>query len=212
SPRGALKWLAAALRDGDADRVAAVLLPVGDAEARMVAAMADQARALNALYRVTAAAYGADAAGRFADDATAQFDATAAKIDAADLTVSGDTATVRYAEAKDRPYTLARVRGHWRVPVAQFTGGQPAAAVDQAVAEMRVMTRVIDAFAAEVAAGRHKSADAAGLAWRGKMMSALGEARPGTATGPATGPASRPVTAPTSLPATAPSTSPATRP
>ncbi|MDB5295110.1 MAG: hypothetical protein JWO31_1093, partial [Phycisphaerales bacterium] len=194
TPRAALKWFAAALRDGDAERLRQVVLTTRPAEERMIAGIADTARALAGLHAAASAAFGPDAAGRFADDAAADFDRTSARIDAADVAVDADAATVRYPEDKDHPYPLKRVGTTWMVPAAHFTGGADPAALDRRLAELRVQTRIVADLTAEIAAGRYKNADAAGQAWRSKLMAAVGG-------GPDSKPASRPATAPATRPA-----------
>jgi hypothetical protein len=181
SPRDSLKWFAAALRDGDVPRLKRVVLSAGDVEDRMVGAMGDMSRALAALHTAAAKAFGAPAAEQFTDDATAHFDRVLARIDAAEITVHGDIATVRYPD--DRPYELRRIGADWRIPVSQFSQGVPADALERRVAELVVQTRVVNEMSREIGGGKHRNAEAASLAWRSKMMSAV------AASGPATRPA-----------------------
>lgn len=186
TPKDALKYFAAALRDGDAERLRNAVLCTDDAEERMVTAIADMSRALSTLHQSAAQAYGVDAARRFTDDTAAGFDQTVARIDAAEVTVEDASAIVRYADAKENPYELRRVGDEWKVPATQFTHGAKPPALDRRVIELSVQTRIVRDLGEEIAAGKHKNAEAAGLAWRSKMMSALaGE-------GATTRPSSRP--------------------
>lgn len=195
SPRDALKWFAAGLRDGDAGRLRQVVLTTSPAEDRMVTAIGDMARAFARLHAAAAGRFGPEAAGRFTDGTAAQFEQTLARIDAAEVAIDGDAATVRYAESTDRPYALKRVGSAWRLPAAQFSQGASAEALDRQMAELVVQARIVNEMAGEIAAGRYKTADAAGQAWRSRMMSALGGQGPGRGgtgqpgTVPATSPA-----------------------
>lgn len=176
TPREALKFFAAALRDGDASRLLEVVLHDGDAEQRMVTAIADMARALSALHAAAKSAFGVEAAARFTEDTAAGFEQTLARIDAAEVTTDNDRSTIRYADDKEHPYELRKVEGGWKVPASQFTQGAPASVLDRRVAELTIQTRVILEMGKEIGSGKHKTAEAAGLAWRSKMMSVLGDA------------------------------------
>jgi hypothetical protein len=186
TPRDSLKWFAAALRDGDAARLRKVVLTTGETEDRMIGAMADMAAALAELNTSAVKAFGQDAAGRFTDDTSVNFEQTVARIDAADVAVNGDVATVRYAESKDRPYQLRKVGAAWQIPASQFSQGVPPSVLERRMGELLVQARIVNEISREIAAGKYRNADAAGLAWRSKMMSALGGGPPGT--GPATKP------------------------
>jgi hypothetical protein len=174
SPRASLKWFAAALRDGDASQLRKVVFTASDAEDHMVGAMGEMAHALASLHRAAVAAFGPEAATRFTDDTAAHFDQTVARIDAADVATDGDVATVRYAEDKDNPFTLRKVKDQWRIPASQFAGGAMPDVVERRAAEMLVQARIVTEVARDIAAAKYRTADAASLAWRSKMMSALG--------------------------------------
>ena len=174
SPRASLKWFAAALRDGDVAQLRQVVFAASDAEDHMVAAMGEMAQSLAKLHRSASAAFGPEAAARFTDDTAAHFDQTVARIDAADVAVDGEVATVRYAEDKDNPFSLRKVKEHWRIPASQFAGGAAAEVVERRATEMRTQARIVTEVARDIAAGKYRNADGASLAWRSKMMSALG--------------------------------------
>jgi hypothetical protein len=175
------------LRDGDVQRLKKVMLAANETEERMIGAMGDMSAALAKMHQAAVKAYGAPAAEQFTDDASAHFDRAVARIEAAEITVTGDAATVKYPD--DRPYELRKVSSEWRLPAAQFLQGVSEAVLDRRVAEMKVQTRIINDMTREIAAGKHRNAEAAALAWRGKMMSAVGATGPSTQ--PATGPATK---------------------
>lgn len=173
-PRSSLKWFAAALRDGDVPQLRRVVFTASDAEDHMIAAMGEMAQSLAKLHRAASAAFGPEQAGRFTDDTAAHFDQTVARIDAAEVVVEGEVATVRYAEDKDNPFSLRRVKEQWRIPASQFAGGAPPEVIERRANEMLIQARIVTDVAKDVAAGKYRNADGASLAWRSKMMSALG--------------------------------------
>src|SRR5688572_19432965 len=62
TPKGALKRLATALRDGDAEAIRQVMHAADPAEVRMVAAMAEMARAMALLQRAAVKVFGEEGA------------------------------------------------------------------------------------------------------------------------------------------------------
>ncbi|QOV90061.1 hypothetical protein [Humisphaera borealis] len=180
TPRETLKYFAAALRDGDVQRLRRAVISGGDADERMVTAIADMARALATLHAAAKETYGPDAAARFTEDTAAGFEQTLAKIDAAEVVIDHDAATVRYPDDKDHPYELRRVGEEWKVPATQFTQGVEPPVLERRIGELTVQTRIVIDMAREITTGKHKSADAAGLAWRSKMMAALSGDLPGS--------------------------------
>ena len=184
SPREAVKWFATALRDGDAASLHKVIAASSDAEQRMIAGMGDMAKALAKLHAAALAAFGPEAAARFTNDTTSDFDKTLARIEAAEVLIDGDEATVRYidhdATHQDKPFRLRKVGAVWMIPATQFSGGAAVDVLDRQVAELLVQTRIVNEIAQDVGAGKFRNADAAGLAWRSKMMSAVGGKGPGT--------------------------------
>jgi hypothetical protein len=184
TPRNAVKWFAAALRDGDTQRLAKVVAASNDAERHMVAAMGEMAKALAKLHTAALAAFGPEAASRFTSDTSSDFERTLARIDAAEVLVDGDSATVRYAEPdareQDKPFKLQKVGAAWLIPASQFSGGAAPEVLDRQVAELIVQARIVTEISQEIAANKYKNADAAGLAWRSRMMAAVGGTGPTT--------------------------------
>jgi len=196
TPRDALKILAAAMRDGDADKLKSVVLTSNSAEVRMLGAMAGLAGSLARLNQSALKAFGEEDASRFTDDSTAHFSQTLARIDAAEVTIDGDKATVRYHSAGAEPFEMRCVppahssqEGQWKVPMSELSPGADAAALDQRLSELNVQRKIVDELADEIAAGKYKNAEAGKEAWRGKIMQTLPSRPPGTA--PAGGPTTR---------------------
>lgn len=187
-PKDALKRLAAAMRKGDAAEIRAVLYAADDTEAKMAAAMADYAAALAGLQKSAVAAFGEEGAKELTGDAPPGEEV--ARIDAAALSVDGDDATVTFVpDKKDvkppagqqpkgeeedpppppEPVRLKKVDGHWRVPVAGLSKGAAPEEVKQRLADLAAQTKLIQEISTEVAAGKYKSAEKAGEAWRMKV-------------------------------------------
>jgi len=196
TPKDALKILAVAMRDGDADKLKSVVLTSNPSEVRMLGAMAGLAGSLARLNQAAVKAFGEDDANRFTDDSTAHFSETVARIDAAEVSIDGDKATVRYHSAEEVPFEMRRVppvhaseKGQWKVPMSELSPGADAAALDQRLEELNVQRKIVDELADEIAAGKYKNAEAGKEAWRGKIMQTLPSRPPGTA--PAGAPATR---------------------
>lgn len=180
TPKGALRAFATALHDGDARELRRAVATTNKSEDRMLVAMADWAAALLRLHDVTAKAFGDDGAARFTGDNDAQYAQSLARIDAADVAVAGDKAAVRYPGEAEPQYELARVGGEWKVPMAQFSHGADAAALDRRIVESRAQTQIILELVGEIEAGKYRTAESASDAWRGKIMQALGLRTPTT--------------------------------
>ena len=74
------------------------------------------------------------------------------------------------------------------MPATQFTHGATAEVLTRRIVELTRQASIVRELKKEIAAGKHKSAEAAGLAWRSKMMAALSGDGPKPATAPATQP------------------------
>jgi hypothetical protein len=196
TPKDALKILAAAMRDGDADKLKSVVLTRDQAEVRMLGAMAGLAGSLARLNQSAVKAFGEDDASRFTDDSSAHFSETLARIDGAEVTIDGDKATVRYSGPGELPFEMRRVRpahasqeGQWKVPMSELSPSADPGTLDQRLGELNVQRKIVDELADEIAAGKYKNAEAGKEAWRGKIMQTLPTRPPTTA--PSGGPATR---------------------
>ncbi len=128
TPRDALKILAGAMRDGDGDKLKAVVLTSNPSEVRMLGAMAGLAGSLARLNQSAVKAFGEDDASQFTDDGTAHFSDTLARIDAAEVTIDGDKATVRYRGPGETPFEMRRIppvhggqEAQWKVPMSELS-------------------------------------------------------------------------------------------
>jgi hypothetical protein len=187
--RDALKTLAKALQDGDGERIKQVLYAAEPIEQKMVDAMAAMAVEIAQLHKASVKAFGEEQAKGLTGDVAAEM----GRIDAAEVAVDGDTATVRYKESPPDPaagkeppkeapppappMVLKRVSGVWRVPMAELSKGSTPEEIEQRLSDLAAQTKIIKELTAEVAQGKHKSAEKAAEAWQSKMMQALTPSR-----------------------------------
>jgi hypothetical protein len=192
TPRDTLRSLAAALADADGIRLLDVVHAPTEPERHFVTALAANLSATGRMRSAIAKAFGEAAAERFGSDPAATLNDALSQIDQAQYTVEGDQAIVRYANG--RIVALVKQGTRWLVPLSQFPGAGSPEASGVAASELLATARVADALAADVAIGRHKSADAAWQAWRGRLATAMGGGKPPTSKTATTQPATAPIT------------------
>ena len=173
TPKGALKALAAALRDGDAERIRQVMDAANPAETRMVAAMADMAKAMADLQKAAVKSFGSEGAKELVGDTHATDAQGRARIDAADVRVQGDTATVVVAEGEDTPVVLRKVRGHWKVPMAELSKNADPAVLDERLTELAEQRKLVVQLTKEIGEGEFNSPAQAKDAWQSRAMQAV---------------------------------------
>lgn len=195
--RDALKALAKSLQTGEPDGIKQVVYAANPTERKMVDAMAAMAVQIAGLYKVSAKAFGEDEARRLTGDVAAEL----TRIDDAEVSIDGDTATVRYREpdagaaapvegeaaAADAPaaMVLKRVDGRWRVLMSELSKDATPEGIEQRLADLDAQTRVIEGLAKEVAQGKYRDAEQAVEAWHAKMLRALTPGKPPGADEPA---------------------------
>jgi hypothetical protein len=170
TPKGALKHLAAALRDGDAERIRRVMYATTPSEARMVAAMADMAKAMALLQKAAVKAFGEEGAKEMVGDTQANEADGRARIDAADVRVTGDTATVIVPEGEDAPVVLKRVAGQWKVPMSELSKNADPAALDERLAELGEQRKLVAQLTEEIGQNQFTTAAQAKDAWQSRAM------------------------------------------
>ena len=172
TPKGVLKRLAAALRDGDAERIRAVMYAANASEAKMVAAMADMAGAMAALQKAAVKQFGREAAKEVVGDTEATDAQSQSRIDAADVRIQGDTATVTMDDGEDAPVVLKRVAGHWKLPMSELAKGADQAALDERLAGLADQSRLVRELAEEIRDGKYSTPVQAHEAWQSRAMQA----------------------------------------
>ena len=172
TPKGALKLLAIALRDGDADRIRQVMYAANPSESKMVTAMADMAKSMAALQKSAVKAFGREGAKEVVGDTDATDSESKARIDSADVKVQGDTATVTMEDGEEAPVVLKRVDGRWRMPMSELSRGADLAALEERLAGLAEQSRLVRELAEEVGSGKYASPAQAHEAWQSRAMQA----------------------------------------
>jgi hypothetical protein len=173
TPKGALKVLASALRDGDARRIREVMYATTPAETRMVAAMADMAAAMARLQKAAVKAFGEEGAKEIVGDTQATDAQGRARIDAADVRLAGDTATVIVPEGEDAPVVLKRVGGQWKVPMSELSKNADPAALEERLTELGEQRKLVAQLTDEIGQGQFKTPAQAKDAWQSRAMQAV---------------------------------------
>jgi hypothetical protein len=173
TPKGSLKLLATALRDGDADGIRQVMHAANPSEVRMVAAMADMAKAMAVLQKAAVRAFGEEGAKEVIGDSRATDADGRARIDSADVRVQGDVATVTMPEGEDAPVVLRKVNGRWKVPMAELSRNADPAALDERLVELAEQAKLVQQIAAEIDEGQFTSPGQAYSAWQSRAMQAV---------------------------------------
>jgi hypothetical protein len=170
SPRGALRALSSAMQEGDTDAIREVFLAANPAEERIIEADAQMAGALARLRSTAIKAFGAEQARFLIGDAAAGSAQSLASIDAADISVKGDTATVKYGDQKGPPFILKHVNGQWRVPASNLGKPLDARALEQRLSDLEVQRKVVDEMASLIRAGKFATAEQAREAWQARIL------------------------------------------
>ena len=173
TPKGALKRLATALRDGDAEAIRQVMYAADPAEVRMVAAMAEMARAMALLQRAAVKAFGEEGAKEVIGDTQTTDAQGRARIDSADVRVQGETATVILPEGEDAPVTLRRVDGRWKVPMSELSKDADRSLLDERLAELAEQAKVVQQIAKDIEGGQFNTPAQAYSAWQSRAMQAV---------------------------------------
>lgn len=173
TPKGTLRMLNIALRDGDAASVRQLFQTGDEQEAKLVAAVADYAAALAALHREAVTTFGNDGANAVTGDTNAESTDGLDAIDKADEAIDGDKATVKYASGGDEPMHLEKVKGQWKLPLSQLVSGSDSAARQRRLEELTHQSKLAQQTAEEIAQGKYKAADDAAHAWQGRLLEAV---------------------------------------
>ena len=172
NPRASLRALNVAMTEGDVDTITRLFIATNDAERKMVRADADMAAALAALRRAAAAAYGTEGAKTVTGDMAGSASDSTARIDSAEITISGDTATVVYRDEKETPFILKKVTNEWKVPVSQLGAPSDSPALRQRLADLDVQRKVVLDITQRIHDGGLVTPDQAREAWQSRILQA----------------------------------------
>lgn len=172
TPRDAIRALNLAMRVGDVDAMKRLFLAATPAEARMIDADAEMAAALARLRAAAVKAYGPQGADTVTGETEAGAVESTARIDSAEVTVTGEVATITYRDQKNSPFVLKKVDGRWRIPVSQLGKPLEPAALDQRLADLAIQRHVVDEVAEQIAQKKFAGPEQAREAWRTRILQA----------------------------------------
>jgi hypothetical protein len=172
TPRGALRALNQAMRRGDVPIIKELFLATNPSEKRMVDADAAMAAALARLRSVSVQTYGVSAADIVTGETDTGAADSAARIDSADVTVTGDVATVVYRDEKESPFVLKKSGGLWRIPVSQLGKPLEPAALDERLADLAIQQKVVEELTDQIRRKKFATAEEAREAWRARILQA----------------------------------------
>ena len=118
--------------------------------------MADYAAAFAQLHAAAERAFGNDGAIIVTGDVQAESAKGLAAIEKAQVTLDGNTTTVKYAGATDAPIKLTKIDGRWKLPVAQLLEGADPKAGDKGARELQAEARIARKMSEEITAGKFK--------------------------------------------------------
>jgi len=161
APRGALKLFFAADIRGDGQAMRRLLLTANAAEERMAAAMAGKKDADRELTGALETRFPDPSKPDPRAGAEAQLPGIFATIDQSEQQINGDTATLKAAGGDSPPFTLQRVDGKWRIPLAVLLQNvEPDFLADQA-RQIEIQIKVMKSAAVDVAAGKYSTREQA---------------------------------------------------
>ena len=188
SPKAAAKSLFNAISAGDRDGIRAALYASNGAQAELADAMADFITANKRLGDAARAQYGkaGDPIGRGMLDPM-----DLSRIDSATVKQSAEDAATLEVPSQPRPMSFRRQDGQWKLVVTDFGGAQPQNIARQTKL-VSMLAGAVNECAADVAAGKFATPDAATAAIQSRLHGVLlAFAHPATtraATQPATAP------------------------
>lgn len=191
TPRGALKVLAAALQNGEGEKLRLVLTAETPIEQQMLQAMVEVATASGDVRKAAVAQFGEKGALPLTGDAAATLAKGNKSLDLATEKLDGSKATVVMPEAPDDQIHLVKDNnGQWHLPMKALARGVEPALIQERAEQMMRTVVVFKQITAEITQGKYAGADEVRTVIQQKLTAAL------TSGGPATAPATAPTTAP----------------
>ena len=186
SPKSALKALSAALHNGDRAAALAIIYSANSQDAQIAAVTVDLAEATAALREAALKAFGKDGAAALVPDAAGASEAVK-RIDSATETYSADrkTVTLRAADSNAPIAQMVQINGNWCLPISDLAKDLEGD-VEQNLRQAAAQIKAVREIAAQVSAGKFKTAIDARVALDGRAMGPAGTGGGTTATAPAT--------------------------
>lgn len=173
TPRSAVRTFAKALDVGDAGALRAAMYAGGDVDQRMIDATIDMALAMAAFRQASVAMFGKAEADRALGDPDARLAAALQRIETADERITGDAAAL--GQANEPPVVLRLVDRRWQVVVGALSASDTNAAVAERVGGITRQAAVLNTFADDIRADKHRSMREVLTLVHGQMMKAAVE-------------------------------------
>ena len=190
TPKSAARAFTEALDKGDATAARAAAV-TDEKNAAFVDVMTEFMKETRKLNEAAIERYGD--AGKDVGGAESQKDLTK-YYDEAEITETGDTATITRQDEPSKALRLRKVENEWKVDVASLLGSE--IDIEKTVAMFRALNAAMREVAAEITEGKHASADAAKYALAMKNAAFFSTADAAT-----TNPSEAPTTTPSTQPA-----------
>ena len=190
TPKSAARAFTEALDKGDAAAARAAAI-TDEKNVAFVDVMTEFMKETRRLNEAAIARYGD--AGKEVGGAEAEKDLTK-YYDEAEITETGDSATITRKDEPAKALKLRRVNDEWKVDIASLLGTE--IDIEKTVAMFKALNAAMREVATEISEGKHASADAAKYALAMKNAAFFSSAEAAT-----TNPSEPPTTAPSSQPA-----------
>jgi hypothetical protein len=184
SPKMALSRLSAALHDGDASAIVALIdVPSGPA-GKVARAMARFDAGLAELHRAAAAEFGNEKAAAVIGDDDGAAELSQSAIDSAAVHIDGNHATVTYTHPDEQYGSLVKTDHGWKVRLNELDAIEATGNADTTVQLFDALTAAARKLAEDIRQHKLKNADKAAEAWRNRMMEAVADTQPATQPSP----------------------------
>lgn len=198
TPRGALKVLAAALQNGEGEKIRSVLTADTAVEQKMLTSMVDVASAVGELRKAAVAQFGEKGSLPLTGDAANTLKQGNKSLDLATEKVEDSKATVIMPNMPDDPIHMVKDnQGQWHMPMKELARGVVEADILKRAEEMALTVGVFKQVTLEINQGKFAGADEVRTVIQQRLASVLlGQPTPAA-------PTTAPVEAPTTAPAAA---------
>jgi hypothetical protein len=184
TPKEALTRLSAALHDGDASAIVALIdVPSGPA-GKVAKAMARFDAGLADLHRAATMEFGKEKGSAVIgeDDAAAELSQSA--IDSAEVHIDGNHATVTYTNPDQQYASLIKTDQGWKIKLNELDAIDLTNNADSSAQLFDDLTATARKLAEEIRQHKLKNADKAAEAWHNRMMQAVSDTQPATQESP----------------------------
>jgi len=175
TPKGTVKAMFDAMKKGDAETVKSLTV---NGDPKLLEMLTSMMASNKQLEDAATAKFGADGASVLGEQDKVMGDMDK-KLETAEVKENGDTATITVKDSPD-PLTLTKVNGQWKVDLSKAPHMPTAAEMAQLQPVFNAMLDVNKQLAADISAGKFKTAAEAKDAKQQKLMAAMMSFQKGT--------------------------------